>query len=343
MKRPRVLYVGRTTLDVLYRLNRFPEEDTKMFADATAMVPGGPAANAAITHALLMGEAGLMTALGRTPRAKFVRAELERHRIAVIDLAETTGYETPLSTVLVNTTSGTRTVVNPPSLPVSMRQIGQWDDAWGRMPRLILCDGFRLNETLPLLRRCHEAGVPICLDGGSWKPGTEDLIPLLTVAICSERFQVPGLRTDPSPDSSSKQAADTYSDPDAFLESGSYLEAGSYVAPGPKSPLTPQPDPGPDATLRWLSEKGVPCVAVTRGPRSIVGLDHGRRFEIEVQPVHAVDTLGAGDVLHGAFCLRYAATGEFEGSLRFASVIATQSCKGLGIGAWRMQEENGGR
>ena len=298
MKRPRVLYVGRTTLDVLYRLDAFPQEDTKVFASATRMVPGGPAANAAITHALLMGEAALLTALGRRPRAGVVRRELERHRISVIDLADGTAYETPLATVLVNTSSGTRTVVNPPPSPVNLSQVEKWDEAWGALPRLILCDGFRVRETLPLLQRCREEGIPICLDGGSWKPGTEELVPLLTVAICSERFRVPDLES---------------------------IE-----------------DADPDATLQWLQARGVSCSAITRGPRSIVGLENGRRFEIEIQDVHAVDTLGAGDVLHGAFCLRYAATGDFEGSLRFASVIATQSCKGLGIGAWRAKEEDGG-
>jgi sugar/nucleoside kinase (ribokinase family) len=342
VKRPRVLYVGRTTLDVLYRVNRFPEEDTKMFADATAMVPGGPATNAAITHALLMGEAGLLTALGRTPRAAFVRAELQRHRITVIDLAASTAYETPLSTVLVNTENGTRTVVNPPPSPVALPQVTEWDNDWGALPSMILCDGFRVKETLPLLQRCHAAGVPICLDGGSWKPGTEDLIPLLTVAICSERFTVPGLHpqsdlgAEPEQETDAALEAGSYPEVGSYLEAGSYLNPGSYPDPGPRPKTEEQPGPQPDATLRWLQEHGVACAAVTRGARPIVGLERGRRFEIEVPAVHAVDTLGAGDVLHGAFCLRYAATGDFEGSLRFASVIATQSCRGFGIGAWRM-------
>jgi sugar/nucleoside kinase (ribokinase family) len=333
--------VGRTTLDVLYWVNRFPEEDTKMFADSTAMVPGGPAANAAITHALLMGEAALLTALGKTSRASLVRRELQQHGIMLIDLAAQTAYETPLSTVLVNTENGTRTVVNPPSSSINLPQVEEWDESWGALPCMILCDGFRVKETLPFLQRCRAKGVPICLDGGSWKPGTEDLIPLLTAAICSERFKVPGLDTGSVLDSGSGRDTGSELETNADLEEGSYLEAGSYVEAGSsldvgvKPPEETRTDPEPDVTLRWLEQQGVPCGAVTRGSRPIVGLDRGRRFEIEIQDVHAVDTLGAGDVLHGAFCLRYAATGDFEGSLRFASVIATQSCKGLGIGAWR--------
>jgi hypothetical protein len=34
MPPPRALFVGRSTLDALYRLDRLPEEDTKVYARA---------------------------------------------------------------------------------------------------------------------------------------------------------------------------------------------------------------------------------------------------------------------------------------------------------------------
>jgi sugar/nucleoside kinase (ribokinase family) len=75
-------------------------------------------------------------------------------------------------------------------------------------------------------------------------------------------------------------------------------------------------------------------VAVTRGARSVLASDRGRRFEIEVAKVAATDTLGAGDVLHGAFCHYFAHRPDFEPALRRASEIATLSCQGLGAQAW---------
>jgi sugar/nucleoside kinase (ribokinase family) len=78
----------------------------------------------------------------------------------------------------------------------------------------------------------------------------------------------------------------------------------------------------------------VPHIAITRGAKPILGWDRGRRFEIGIEKVDAVDTLGAGDVLHGAFCYHFARTGEFEPTLRLAAQIATQSCRGLGIRGW---------
>ena len=67
---PRVLFLGRTTLDLLYRLDGMPEEDTKVYARDLQTAPGGPALNAAVTHALLGGRSMLISAVaaGRGPR-----------------------------------------------------------------------------------------------------------------------------------------------------------------------------------------------------------------------------------------------------------------------------------
>ncbi len=286
MSSSRVLFIGRLTLDVVYSLDHFPAEDTKTFARAMRVAPGGPATNAAITHALLGGKAPLMTAIGGGPWAVGVREDLQQMGIDLIDLAAGTSYQTPLTTVLVNERGGTRTIVNQPQPKAALTPVETWNPEWGATPGLVLTDGFHLSETLPLLRSLRAAGAKICLDGGSWKPGTEELAPLLTVAICSERLAVPGR------------------------------------------------PPDPDAALAWFADTGVPFAAITRGPRPILASDRGRRFEIEIEKIQAVDTLGAGDVLHGAFCHAFSQTCEFEPALRTAAQIATRSCRGLGILGW---------
>ncbi|HUY94711.1 MAG TPA: PfkB family carbohydrate kinase [Terracidiphilus sp.] len=284
---PQVLFCGRTTLDALYVVNAMPAEDSKIFAHGFRIAPGGPACNAAITHALLGGRAPLLSAVGRGPAADLVRAELDRRKIRLIDLAEGTEYEAPLTTVLVNSAGATRTIVNPPAAPLQILPLaGKWPTDWGSRPDLVLTDGFYLRELLPLLTYLRDADCPICFDGGSWKPGTDILAPLLTAAICSERFALPG------------------KPPDA------------------------------EATLSWFADQGVPYAAVTRGARSILCVDRGHRLEIEVEPVETLDTLGAGDVLHGAFCFYFAAGANFGKSLRRAAAIATRKCRGMGIGAW---------
>lgn len=282
MTSPHALFIGRTTVDAVYRLDRLPQDDTKVFAQAFRAAPGGPACNAAITHALLGGQSTLVSAVGHGPFSALIRERLANLGIRVVDAASA-GYQAPLTTVLVAAKTETRTIVNPPAAHSDLTFPVVWDAKWGSPPAVALTDGFHLRESLPLLRSLRDAGVLICLDGGSWKEGTDELAPLLTTAICSERVAVPG--TDGSPDS----------------------------------------------TLDWFAGQGVQFAAITRGSQSIVALEKGRTFELPVRSIRAEDTLGAGDVLHGAFCFHVAQGEPFETALRLASEVATRSCEAFGI------------
>ncbi|WP_116102062.1 PfkB family carbohydrate kinase [Amycolatopsis thermalba] len=91
----------------------------------------------------------------------------------------------------------------------------------------------------------------------------------------------------------------------------------------------------PGADLR---ERGVPTVIVTNGPRPVRWESGGEVGEIEVPAVRAVDTLGAGDVWHGA--LVYGALVYGVGRLRlpelirFANEVAAAKVRHAGPRAW---------
>ena len=89
---------------------------------------------------------------------------------------------------------------------------------------------------------------------------------------------------------------------------------------------------------------GMDCMAehkaVTRGERPV--LYNGK--EIPVEHVEAVDTLGAGDIFHGAFCYAYFAEGMgCEEALRFAAKIAGESVKYRGPRKWIKYEQRKGK
>jgi sugar/nucleoside kinase (ribokinase family) len=48
--------------------------------------------------------------------------------------------------------------------------------------------------------------------------------------------------------------------------------------------------------------------------------------------------LGAGDVLHGAFCHYFALDPNFPRALRKASAVATLSCQSLGLEEWAKEK-----
>jgi sulfofructose kinase len=72
-------------------------------------------------------------------------------------------------------------------------------------------------------------------------------------------------------------------------------------------------------------------LAGTRGPRGTIWLnEQGELEETPAFPVHTVDTLGAGDVFHGAFALAITERQELRDALRFASAAAALKCTRFG-------------
>jgi len=88
-----------------------------------------------------------------------------------------------------------------------------------------------------------------------------------------------------------------------------------------------------ESILDYLQKCGIEYVAVTGGECAIHYREKNRSGQISVQEVTVEDTLGAGDILHGAFCA-YCLENNFAESLELASKVATESCKMRGTRSW---------
>jgi sulfofructose kinase len=72
-------------------------------------------------------------------------------------------------------------------------------------------------------------------------------------------------------------------------------------------------------------------LAGTRGAQGTIWLDeHQNLQQTPAFPVHTVDTLGAGDVFHGAFALAITENQDIPTALRFASAAAALKCTRFG-------------
>ncbi len=72
-------------------------------------------------------------------------------------------------------------------------------------------------------------------------------------------------------------------------------------------------------------------LAVTLGSGGVLWLDENDRVRrLQSFPVHAVDTLGAGDTFHGSFALALAEKMSEADALRFASAVAAIKCSRFG-------------
>ena len=75
--------------------------------------------------------------------------------------------------------------------------------------------------------------------------------------------------------------------------------------------------------------------AITRGEKPILYGENEISAEIPVEKAEAVDTLGAGDIFHGAFCYGYFEKGySCEEALKFAGKVASESVKYRGPREW---------
>ncbi len=270
--------VGLCTLDVLQYYSERPPWGGKGVASETLVDVGGPAANAAITVALLDGRATLVTALGRGGAARVAHDELGRYEIEVHDCAGGAG-ELPVSSIWVDRIRGERTVLSTNRMEsVEAPDPTVMGEDWAAL----LIDGHHPELAMAMARAARERGIPIVLDCGSWRPVFDELLGMARVAIVSSDFRPP-------------------SNDARGLDLARALQRG------------------------W----GTECVAVTQGPRDVVWVDGARAGRTRVPPCDSpVDTLGAGDVLHGAYLwLRYGKGRVHEGALLESCAVASASCR----------------
>ncbi|WP_024800935.1 PfkB family carbohydrate kinase [Nocardia sp. BMG51109] len=280
------VFVGLTTLDIAYAVRRYPDEDSKTQAQNQFLGAGGPAANAAVACAFLSGRTpALITALGEHPLAQMIRRDLDDHGVAPLDVTPASGRQPPVSSIVVATETGTRTIVSLDgaeiSAPFEAGQLGPLNDA-----AVLLIDGHYPELAIGFATAARKSGVTVVLDAGRWRPVHAELLPLTDIAICSAAF-----------------------------------------AP-------PDTDGSPDQVLDRLRAHGVRQAAITRGGGSMHCSADGHRVDIETPAATAVDTLGAGDILHGAFCHYHSAGQPFPEALRNAAAVATLSCEYLGTREW---------
>ena len=88
-----------------------------------------------------------------------------------------------------------------------------------------------------------------------------------------------------------------------------------------------------------LLEMGVPWVAVTRGSAPVQWWGPDASGEIPVPSVVVRDTLGAGDVFHGAFAYALVSGLDFPAALTFGAAVASRRCTTAGPRAWLADAE----
>ncbi|MEM8886831.1 MAG: PfkB family carbohydrate kinase [Bacteroidota bacterium] len=84
------------------------------------------------------------------------------------------------------------------------------------------------------------------------------------------------------------------------------------------------------SVFEYLKKEGVKYRAISRGAEPILFEEGHEKGSIEVPQVKVIDTLGAGDILHGAFAYYFAKGNSFQLALAKGAGIASMSTSWFG-------------
>jgi sugar/nucleoside kinase (ribokinase family) len=85
--------------------------------------------------------------------------------------------------------------------------------------------------------------------------------------------------------------------------------------------------------LAYLTDLGISHIAITQGEKPIQTFSESGISLIPVPQIRPVDTLGAGDIFHGAFC-HYILRLGFEQAIAASARIAAKACESFGTRIW---------
>ena len=277
------LFVGLTTLDCIYLSDRHLEANQKVVAQDYLTVAGGPATNAAVAFGYFGNSPKLLTVLGQHPLCKLIASDLANCGVEIVDLMPQKLESPPVSSVIVTTNTGERAVISINALK-SLAKRSQIPAQILNKIDIILIDGHQIEVSQAMIEIAKHHQIPLVLDGGSWKPGLETILPGIDYAVCSANFFPPQCRS----------AADVFA---------------------------------------YLQDLGITHIAITQGEQPLQYFDRGEFGTITIPHIKTVDTLGAGDIFHGAFC-HYILQTDFVSALAEAAKIASKSCQFFGTRSW---------
>ncbi len=279
------LFVGLVTLDLIYLAQSPPQNNQKIVAVDYTVAAGGPATNAAVAFSHLGNQAKVLGIVGSHPMTQLIRGDLHKYQVEITDLDPTTTNPPPVSSIIVTQASGERAVVSINAVKTQANSQAIPADILQNVD-IVLIDGHQMTVGIEIAQTAKANNIPVVVDGGSWKPGFDKLLPFVDYAICSANFHPPNCQTE-------------------------------------------------EEVFNYLRQLGIPHIAITHGEKPIQYFiqETGISGLIEVPKTTAVDTLGAGDIFHGAFC-HYVLRENFPDALRSAAKIAAFSCQFFGTRHW---------
>jgi len=183
---PRVLGVGIATLDIISLVERYPAEDDELRALSQRRVRGGNATNTLVVLAQLGHACAWAGVLPRGADSELVERDLARYGIDTSAVLRPARGSLPLSCILLNRATGSRTIVHYRDLPEY--PASAFETLELAPFRWIHFEGRAVEELGSMLERAERHGVPTSLEVEKPRPGIEPLFSLAGVLLFSRAY-----------------------------------------------------------------------------------------------------------------------------------------------------------
>ncbi len=182
-----VVGLGQCSLDILGSLDRYPPVDSKCDLNNVFIQGGGPVATALVTLARLDVLSAFVGRIGGDDFGRRISRGLKDEGVDCQYLLVDKTAGSQFAFIAVEQGGGRRTIfchrgncrpLLVKDLPIELILSS----------RVLHLDGSQLEAALAAARQAKENGVTTVLDGGSWRTGIAELLPLIDHLVVSARF-----------------------------------------------------------------------------------------------------------------------------------------------------------
>ena len=181
-----VLVIGRSCLDVISVVNRFPEENRKAPLEFRLTEGGGQGGTASCCISRLGGKVAYLGKLGDDDEGRFCLKRLKDFGVPTDFIEIVSGGKTPVAYLFVTAASGHRTIIyERNSLPAIA--IDEQLETLTAQTEIVLLDP-EVTYLGEQLKAAAEDGIKIVYDCERWRRGIEDIMVAADYFIPSAEF-----------------------------------------------------------------------------------------------------------------------------------------------------------
>jgi sulfofructose kinase len=316
--------VGLNATDTLIKVAHFPAYGGKVPIEAEIVSPGGQVASALTAVAKLGKRVKYIGTVGDDERGRIQLQSLRETGINLDDVEVRENCPNQMAYIVIDESTGERTVfwsrahcltLDPDT--ITAEKIG--------CARMLHIDGHDTPAVEKAARVARELHIPVSVDVDTIYPGFDRVLGFVDYLISSSEFPVRWTNEN-DPFRALEMIQNQYGMRIAAMTLGAHGALARII----NEPRPNEPRPKEAVKTRDSMERVPPPRRGREGARSANEPANARFVYSPGFVVDCVDTTGAGDVFHGAFCYAVLEGMPIGDTLEFSNAMAALNCTRLG-------------